>query len=73
MIPDFQLGDSVYRGEVEQQVGRRVPVVLGDLIETIYVSPSSPEWMQDVVKSVTRAYGYDFPIRRSDLMTDPLF
>lgn len=49
-----------------------VEVDLGELIETVYVAPDAPDWIGDVVESVTRRYGFQFPVQHSDLATDPI-
>jgi hypothetical protein len=47
--------------------GVSIPIDLEGLIENIYVSPGAPTWHADLVTSVVKRYGYDFPVIHSDL------
>lgn len=54
--------------------GVPVSVSLGDLIETVYVAPTAPNWFRDLVEAVTRKYGLiNKPIVRSSLDADPVY
>lgn len=57
----------------EKKDGIYVPVSLNKLIEKIYVSPKSPEWFFDLVKSITKKYRLNKEIIKSDLYKDKLF
>lgn len=56
-----------------QECGVRVEVDIAALLNRIVVSPSSKPWFRDLVESVVRKYGYDFPVRTSGLRGDPVF
>lgn len=43
------------------------------LIERIYVAPTAPEWISDLVRSVTRKYGLDVEVVHSTLACRPLY
>jgi hypothetical protein len=51
--------------------GDYVPVDLTKLIETVYVAPGAAPWLTNTVESVVRKYGFDFPIKQSDLDRGP--
>lgn len=51
--------------------GLPVPVDVGRLIESIVVSPTMPEWMLSLVKSVVVRYGLSCPLTRSTLLIAP--
>jgi hypothetical protein len=53
--------------------GVAVDIDLSTLVEEVRVSPLSPAWYLDLLKSVVAHYGCSFPIRQSDLMSDPVF
>jgi hypothetical protein len=62
-IPTYALfGDGLY-----------VPVDITQLLEAVYVSPTSPPWFADVVRSVVARYGFEFPVQQSRLAEDPIF
>jgi len=52
--------------------GDYVPVDLTRLIAEIYVPPGAPAWFKRVVESIVQRYGYDFPIRQSELDRPPI-
>jgi hypothetical protein len=52
-------------GNIEQ--GFLVPVDLSSLITRVVVSPSSAEWFQGAVESVTHKYGLQVPVTKSNL------
>lgn len=49
-----------------------VSVDLARLVHDAYVAPDAPVWITEVIANVTSAYGYQFPVRQSDLGTDPI-
>lgn len=53
--------------------GLLVNVDLHELIQNIYVAPSSPAWYSTLVENVARKYGIDAPIKHSDLRREPLY
>lgn len=53
--------------------GRNIKVILSDLVQQVYVSPTSPIWIKDMVENVTRKYELDCPVVKSDLNSDPVF
>jgi hypothetical protein len=51
--------------------GIYVKVDLNDFIEKIYVSPLSEKWFSDLVKTVTKKYGLNQIVEKSDLLDKP--
>lgn len=51
--------------------GIYVPISLDILIEKIYVSPKSSKWFLDLVKSISKMYGLNKEITRSNLYDGP--
>ncbi len=66
-----------YPAELNQETisgnGLKVKVDILNLIERIYVAPSSPNWFAELVKEVVAKYGYDFQVMHSRLNDQPLF
>lgn len=58
---------------VPKDTGRLVPVNLGTLIENIYVSPFSPDWYFEAVKTIIARFGLSCNVCRSSLEADPLY
>ncbi|MDB6025336.1 MAG: hypothetical protein JWM68_1559 [Verrucomicrobiales bacterium] len=54
------------------EYGKRVKVDLSVLIRQIYVAPTSPDWVFELVGKVTRSHGLNCPIVKSNPYTDPL-
>lgn len=53
--------------------GVRVPVDLGILIESVWVSPSAPAWLSELVRDVARRYRSELAVFQSSLADDPIF
>lgn len=53
--------------------GLYVPVDLDVLISRIYLAPTCPEWLFELVKSVTRKYGLKKEVFQSDLDRVPFY
>ena len=53
--------------------GIDVPIDLEMLIEKIYISPTSPDWFSDRVKSIAKKYGINKDVVKSSLSDDPGF
>ncbi|MDZ7680357.1 MAG: hypothetical protein U5J63_01285 [Fodinibius sp.] len=52
---------------------KTVDINLGDLIESIYVSPDAPEYFPELISSISEKYGYDFDINKSKIDADPFY
>jgi len=67
-------GSTIQAGIPNPEVGKRVEVSITDLVETIYVSPTAPDWFRDLVEAVTVKYGLaNKPVIRSSLDDDPVY
>jgi hypothetical protein len=51
--------------------GVNVKVNLNNIIESIVVSPFADNWFTDIVKAVTKKYGYGFNVEKSLLAEEP--
>jgi hypothetical protein len=49
------------------------PVKLDILVEQIILGPDTPDWFEDVVKSITLKYGQNFEIQKSQMKAEPFF
>lgn len=54
-------------------VGVYVDVDLGKLIDTLYISPTSPEWFSEQVELIKERYDIECDIQKSSLDEDPVF
>jgi hypothetical protein len=64
-------GDKIK--ELANEFGLSIEVELSELIETVYISPTSAGWFLELVSKVVSDYGYTFPVRKSNLNAEPLF
>lgn len=55
------------------RTGEYIPVDVNKLVDEIRVHPSSDEWYINLIKSVTKQFGYDFQVSQSDLSKDPVY
>lgn len=51
--------------------GILVPIKLSELIDSVYLSPTMPSWIEELVTRVVRRYGLTCPIVRSALNAGP--
>lgn len=52
--------------------GINVIIDMHELIENIFVSPSSPQWYFELVKSLVKRYNFDFNVVQSELLKLPI-
>jgi len=53
--------------------GISVHVGLDELVECVFVAPTTPVWFQNLIRDVLRRYGLDRQVTRSDLEASPLY
>lgn len=53
--------------------GKYVPVDIDELIDQVYLSPTSQDWFYDQVDSVLRTYNIDCELVQSDILSDPVY
>lgn len=56
-----------------QPSGISVPIVLDEMISSIHVAPTAPDWFADLVTEVSAKYDLTIGVKRSDLYSDPVF
>lgn len=67
-------GDGIKVGGLTNpEAGRLVPLIVADIVESVYVSPTAPRWFSELVSSVTRKYGHSFEVQYSALSKKPVF
>jgi hypothetical protein len=66
-------GARVFNYIKNAEGGRSVPIQLLELIENVYVAPTSPPWFYGVVKRTTERYEIDVPVEQSALDQSPEF
>lgn len=57
----------------QEHPGLYVPTNLATLVNRILVAPTAPPWIAELVKSVTRKYGFEIPVFQSDLASRPIY
>lgn len=61
-----------YRADAPSvEPGRYLHARLEQLIERVVVCPTSEPWFAELVRSVTRKYGFELPVTRSELDAPP--
>jgi hypothetical protein len=65
--------DKLDLSMLPQDDGIYIKVYLDMLIESIYVAPTSPTWLFDLVKSVSKQYKLDKEIMQSSLDEKPVY
>lgn len=60
-------------GETPPEYGVYHEVNLRELIEKIYIAPSSPGWFRDLVDKVTDRYGFKVDVIKSSLDDEPFY
>ncbi|HEX8676553.1 MAG TPA: hypothetical protein VF700_04995 [Segetibacter sp.] len=64
-IPDY--------GELPIEGGIWKQVELSELIENVYVAPTSPAWFRDLVEKMVERYSLNRPVRQSSLDEEPCY
>jgi len=72
LIPEYDRRDAVLEGR-ETPAGLDVPVRLVTLIESVWVAPVAPVWVEELVEAMVRRYGLEVPVERSKLAAGPTF
>lgn len=63
--------NPVSEKELNSITGRSVKINLNELIEKIYVSPTSPRWFLELTKSLTTKFGITAHVKESSLSKKP--
>lgn len=63
--------NPIPREELDSIKGTYVKINLNELIEKIYVSPISPEWILELTKSVSKKFGINKPVEKSSISMTP--
>lgn len=66
-------GDSIDLNATPSNIGILKKVNLNDLIESVYVAPTSPKWFSELVKKVTDRYGLKKQVIQSSLDEMPFY
>ena len=53
--------------------GKYVPINLHELIDKIYVAPTCPDWLKELVESLLKLYSIDVQVVRSSLDEPPVY
>ena len=53
--------------------GLSLPVDLSQLVENVYVAPTTPDWLYDLLVSLLVRYGLAVPVLRSGLLNAPKY
>lgn len=59
--------------EAKKRGGEYIPVNLETLIERLYICPTAPNWIDELVRSVVAKYNINASICQSDLKSSPLY
>ena len=71
IIPIEEPGNSK-RVDLENG-GCKIKVDINKLVENIYISPDSPEWLSELVSDICKKYGFDFNVINSKLNDNPIY
>jgi hypothetical protein len=65
---EYRMMMTLEKEDQERDIrGKFVPVLLEQLIEEVYVSPTAPKWVAEVVRKAVQTYNLDVPVIQSDL------
>ncbi|MCJ2132713.1 hypothetical protein MKK69_01290 [Methylobacterium sp. J-026] len=54
-------------------VGAAVPVDISNLVEKLYISPTSPDWYKEAIEQLCKTYGLKWGVEKSSLSARALF
>jgi hypothetical protein len=72
-VVENEFGMKVEKAPTDNPLGKRISVDLDALIEEVYVAPTSPDWITDLVRAVLKRYSLSVKVCRSSLDEDPMF
>ena len=73
VIQEFPEGKLLSEADRPFEDGLYIPVDLNLLINEIYLAPTSPKWLRELVESVTAKYGIKKKVRQSILDEKPIY
>lgn len=53
--------------------GLSVPSDLNQLISVVHIAPTAPDWFFESIQEMTKRLGYGFEVKRSSLISGPIF
>ncbi len=66
-------GVNLKNNKFKDDMGLYVPVNIEKLIEGIFVSPSAPKWIANLIRSIVEKYEIEAEVVRSDLSVKPIY
>ena len=63
--------DAVTSFPTEADPGQSISVNIDQLIESIWISPTAPNWIEELLRQVLDTYELDIPIKPSNIDRDP--
>lgn len=60
-------------GKIPPEYGVWITIDLHELIENIYIAPSSPNWFTELVEKTSQRYTFHFKVIKSSLAEEPFF
>ena len=57
----------------DNKAGVNINIDVNQLIQKIYVSPTAPSWLVDLTQDVSKKYGINSAVKKSDLYSQPVF
>jgi len=64
---------AIFSDHKSTEMGITIPCDLSVLIEEIFVSPSSPSWLMNLVNDVNSKYGLSIKVSSSELNEEPFY
>jgi hypothetical protein len=61
-----------YNRRKQTQLGMNVPVDLIELVESVYISPKSGDWILKLIKTVLKKYDLDLKVKKSVFTEKPM-
>jgi hypothetical protein len=59
--------------KLKEVKGIYVPAALERLIERVYVAPTAPDWVRELLESLVRRFGLSAPVQKSSLAEAPFY
>ncbi len=73
ILPHEKEVRAIYSDHKTTELGISIPCDLSVLIEEIFVSPSSPSWLKNLIKDVNSKYGLSIKVSSSELNEEPFY
>jgi hypothetical protein len=74
VVQEYPINESIFSVDLQNpNLGLQINIDLSKLVKYVHVSPTAPEWFEDLVRETSNQFGFSFEVRKSSLNSEPVF